>query len=73
MRKLPPIAEKWKFLSPEEYDKLPLVPWFDIQGRVIPNHPQLPEYLKNCDKKHQQTALKVVHVGRQPSSELCVS
>ena len=50
---LPSIAEKWNCLSQKEYDKLLLEPWFDIQGRVIPNHPELPEHLTNCDKKHQ--------------------
>ena len=32
------LQKKWNFLSQEEYDKLPLVSWFDTQGRVIPNH-----------------------------------
>ena len=36
LQNLPAIANKWNFLSQEEYDRLPLAPWFDVQGRVIP-------------------------------------
>ena len=62
LREIPSIAEKLIFLSKKEYDKLPLVPWFEIQGRVIPNHPELPEHLKNWYKKYPQTMLKVARV-----------
>ena len=61
-------AEKWNFLSQEEYDRLPLVPWFDIQGRVIPNQPELPEHLTNCDKKHPQAMLKVARARNRALS-----
>ena len=47
LEKLPPVAERWNFLSQEEYEQLPTAPWFDLQGRIIPNHPELPEHLKN--------------------------
>ena len=47
LEKLPSVAEGWNFLSQEEYEQLPTAPWFDIQGRIIPNHPELPEHLKN--------------------------
>ena len=46
MKSLPAIADKWNFLSQEEYDKLPLAPWFDVHGRVIPDHPELPAHLQ---------------------------
>ena len=46
LKGLPLIAEKWNFLSQEEYDKLPLAPWFDVHGRVIPDHPNLPVHLQ---------------------------
>ena len=46
LKGLPAIADKWNFLSQEEYDKLPLAPWFDVQGRVIPDHPELPTHLQ---------------------------
>ena len=59
---LPSIAEKWNFLAQEEYDKLPQVQWFDVQGRMIPNHPELPKHLKNCDKNFPPTTLKVARV-----------
>ena len=47
LEKLPPVAERWNFLSQKEYEQLPIAPWFDPQGRIIPNHPELPEHLKN--------------------------
>ena len=56
LEKLPPVAERWKFLSQEEYEQLPIAPWFDPQGRIIPNHPELPEHLKNL----QPTPLDIV-------------
>ena len=37
LEKLPPVAECWNFLSQYEYKRLPTAPWFDMQGRVIPN------------------------------------
>ena len=46
LKGLPAIADKWDFLSQEEYNKLPLAPWFDVHGRVIPNHPELPAHLQ---------------------------
>ena len=49
LEKLPAVAERWNFLSQDEYERLPTAPWFDVQGRVIPNHPKLPQHLK-----HQQ-------------------
>ena len=45
--KLPAVTDKWNFLSQEEFDQLPVAPWFDFHGRVIPNHPQLPAHLRN--------------------------
>ena len=46
LKGLPAIADKWNFLSQEEYDKLPLAPCFDVHGRVIPDHPKLPTHLQ---------------------------
>ena len=45
LKGLPAIADKWNFLSQEEYDKLPLAPRFDVHERVIPDHPELPVHL----------------------------
>ena len=45
--KLPPVAERWNFLSQAEYKRLPTAPWFDVQGQIIPNHPDLPPHLQN--------------------------
>ena len=47
LEKLPSVAERWNFPSQDEYERLPTAPWFDVQGRVIPNHPELPSHLKN--------------------------
>ena len=46
---LPLLGERRNFLSAEEFDQLPTVPWFDVQGRVIPNHPDLPHDLQNLE------------------------
>ena len=43
-------------------DKLPLVPWFDVQGRVITNRPELPEHLRNSRGKHSQATLKIARI-----------
>ena len=42
LAQLPAAGERWNFLSAEEFDNLPIAPWFDLQGRIIPNHPDLP-------------------------------
>ena len=47
LEKLPPVAERWNFLSQDEYERLLTAPWFDIQGRIIPIHPELPPHLQN--------------------------
>ena len=39
LEKLPAVTDKWNFLSQEEFDQLPVAPWFDLHGRVIPNCP----------------------------------
>ena len=41
LEQLPPVAEHWNFMCQDEFDKLPTAPWFDAQGRVKPNHPDL--------------------------------
>ena len=47
LEKLPPVAERCNFLSQDEYEQLPIAPCFDVQGRVIPNHPDLPSHLRH--------------------------
>ena len=44
LEKLPPVAERWNFLSQDDYERLPSAPWFDVQ--VIPNQPDLPSHLR---------------------------
>ena len=46
LKGLPPIAEKWNFVSQEEDNKLPLTPRFDVHGRVMPHHTNLPVHLQ---------------------------
>ena len=44
LEKLPPVAERWNFLSQDEYEGLPIAPWFDVLGRILSNHPDLPSH-----------------------------
>ena len=44
-----PLVNVGISLSADEFDKLPTAPWFDVQGRVIPNHPDLPEHMQNLE------------------------
>ena len=44
-----PIAERWIFLLQNDFDNIPTAPWFDIQGRIIPNHTDLPAHLQNVE------------------------
>ena len=37
---------KWNLLLQEEFDQFPLVLWFEVQGSVILNNPQLTLHLK---------------------------
>ena len=64
-----PNAEKKNFLSQEDYDKFPLVPWFDVQGRVIPDHPELPLLLRRTDNKQPQATRTTNRLcNRNPSA-----
>ena len=56
----PAAGERWNFLSVDEFDKLPVSPWFDLQGRVIPNHPDLPAHLQNLEPKAPSPVLRVL-------------
>ena len=82
---LPAVTDKWNFLSHEEFDQLPVAPWFDLHGRVIPNHPQLPAHLRNTKpdptnaicrvarrRKRRQTAEKKERALRAPLPEALV-
>ena len=60
LAQLPAAGQRWNFVSAEEFDKLPVVPWFDLQGRVIPNHPDLPAHLQNLEPKAPSPVLRVL-------------
>ena len=60
LAQLPAAGERWKFLSADEFDKLPIAPWFDLQGRVIPNHPDLPALLQNLEPRVPDQVLRVL-------------
>ena len=85
LEKLPAVTDKWNFLSQEEFDQLPVAPWFDLHGRVIPNHPQLPAHLRNTKpdptnaicrvarrRKRRQAAEKRERALRAPLPEALV-
>ena len=60
LAQLPAAGERWNFLSTDEFDKLPIAPWFDFQGRVIPNHPDLPAHLENLEPRAPDQVLRVL-------------
>ena len=68
LQNLPTIANKWNFLSQEEYDRLPLAPWFDVQGRVIPNHPDLPTHLQRLATQHSPQTTTIAPTRRSGQS-----
>ena len=85
LEKLPAVIDKWNFLSQEEFNQLPIAPWFDLHGRVIPNHPQLPAHLRNTKldptnavcrvarrRKRRQAAEKSERALRAPLPEALV-
>ena len=47
LEKLLKVAERWNFLFQDEHERLHTAPWFDVQGRIIPNHPDLLPNLQN--------------------------
>ena len=59
LEKLPPVVDKRNFISQEEIDQLPVAPWFDLHGREIPNHPQLPAHLRNTKPDHKNPVCRV--------------
>ena len=63
LEKLPSVAERWTFLSQDEYERLPTAPWFDQQGRVIPNHPELPIHLKNLQPNPPDLVQSVIRLN----------
>ena len=65
LAQLPAAGERWNFLSADEFDKLPTAPWFDLQGRVIPNHPDLPAHLQNLEPRPPDQVLRVLRRTRR--------
>ena len=60
LEKLPPEAERWYFLSQDEYECLPTAPWFDVQERIIPNNPELPSHLKKIQPTRRNLVQRVI-------------
>ena len=42
MEKLPEVSDGFNFMSQKDYEELPMIPYFDKHGNLIPNHPELP-------------------------------
>ena len=57
--KLPPVADKWNFLSHDKFVQLRVALWFYLHGRVIPNQSQLPAHLQNTKSDHKNAACRV--------------
>ena len=68
--RLPPVAERWNFLSQDEYKRLPTAPWVDIQGRVIPNHPELPSHLQNLQPTSPNPVQRVIRRAQQAKRQV---
>ena len=68
LKKLPPVADKWNFLSQEEFDQLHVTPWFDLHGRVVPNHPQLLAHLRNTKPDHKKEVCRVARRRKRHQS-----
>ena len=49
---MPKHRAGFPFLSQEQFDALPLTNWVDINGRVIMNHPELPDHMKQIISKY---------------------
>ena len=54
----PAVVDKWKFLSPDQFDKIPVATWFDIKVKIISNHPQLPQYLTKLTDQPTNVTLR---------------
>ena len=59
-----------EFPLTEEFDQLPVAPWFDLHGRVIPNHPQLPTHWRNTKPDLKNAVCRVARrFERRPAAE----
>ena len=65
LEKLPPVAERWNFLSQDEYERLSTAPWFHQQGRVIPNHPEFSILLKNLQPNPPDLVQRVIRRSKR--------
>ena len=43
-----------------EYEQLPTAPWSEVQGRIIPNHPDLPSQLRHVQSAPPSLVQRVV-------------
>ena len=44
----------------DEYQQLLTTPWFDVQGRVLPNHPDLPSHLRHLQPAPPSAVQRIV-------------
>ena len=42
MEKLPEVSDGFNLMSQKDYEELPIIPYFDKHGHLIPNHPEHP-------------------------------
>ena len=51
---MPKHRAGFPFLSQEQFEALPLTNWVDTNGRVILNHPDLPDHMEQIISKTQE-------------------
>ena len=54
------MAERLSFSSQAEYEELPTAPWFGIQCRLIPNHPDLPVFLQQAELAAPKSVRRII-------------
>ena len=60
LAKLPSVAERWNFMSQDDFEQLPNALLFDVQGRVIPNHTNTPAHLQHVQRAAPSLVQRIV-------------
>ena len=58
IEKLPKVSDGFNFMSQNNYEELPTVPYFDKHGRIIPNHTELPPEAPTIAVHHREGTQK---------------